>query len=576
MSRFKIGLIPKERRKRIFSRYIEEVLLTEGIINYSFISLNELSQCIAVIVYDDIDYYEWEELLKYIREGGKLILIRPPISVCEELGLGFEKRLSDYVLVPKYVSINYANLLVRDLVDKPIQVVVDAELYKINCNEYEVLAYYNICYNRRTNYPAIISLKYEKSRVVVFTYDVIENIVLLRQGRYENSSKDIDGCGAHKPNDLFIGLIDPRLKWIPQADIHMRLLTRTIEYLIGDVFPLIRVWYFPKLADGIVIMTGDSDVMSKEDFELLVRIIEKYNATYTLFLRPEELHVLEGYDINELKEKGLTLGYHTFPGFKPTISEAKERISRQIKLLNEKGVSASVHRGHCTIWVGWVDMAKILRKNGVRMDFSYYPYRYFQTGYLNCSGLAMKFIDENGEILDIYEQSTQWADDVALTDKTFLDPIPMDRLIELTKSTIKESLSKYHTAITFCIHPFNMRTNILNSKVWLEEVLKYCDEKGVPILDASTWLEYNDLRRSIKLINFSENNGIVIYTIKASRSVTSLTLMVPYKYKSKTLSYVEANGKRIKFKLKVINGSRYGFLRVDFNEGINYLRVHYT
>ena len=259
----------------------------------------------------------------------------------------------------------------------------------------------------------------------------------------------------------------------------------------------------------------------------------------------------------------------------PDKFQAREIISRQIKELKEYGIYSEVHRGHCTIWTGWVDMAKILQENGIKMDLSYYPYRYFQSGYLNGSGLPMKFIDENGTILDLYEQSTQWADDVTLTDKTFVNPFSIRDLIKATENTLKESLEIYHTALTFCIHPINMRPNILNSIEWLKSVLEYCKRNNIPVLDATSWLKFTENRRKIRLIDVKESESTFTFKINSSSSINNLTLIVSSSYKGRKISQVKVNGIDKDYILKTINGIEYGIIILNLKEGLTNITIKY-
>lgn len=562
-----ISLIPKERRKRVYSKFIQEILKTEGFCNFTFCDVDRIHQSHLVIVYDELNKHEWTKLVNYIREGGRAVLINPSSSILRKLGIRVVKTLEEYHLVPKYVVVNQKAIELRELVDKPVQLVVNANLCSIT-REYNPFAYIMIC-DQVTNYPAFFSIKLGKGFIVVFVYDIIENIVLLRQGRKENADRDIDGDGALKPNDLFIGLLDFRLKWIPQADIHMRFLTKAIEYLLRDITPIVRLWYFPNGANCIVVMTGDSDIMEEKDLDVLNKLLTKYNIKYTLFIRPEEAYLLPKIS------KNITLGYHTFPGYKPKVEEAKLKIKEQIEALKEKGLTSELHRGHCTIWCGWTSMAEILSSQGVRMDLSFYPYRYIQAGYLNSSGLPMRFINDKGEIIDIFEQSTPWADDSTLVDKTFVQKYSMKRLIQDTIKTIKESYSKYHTAITFCIHPINMREEFLNSKLWFEEVVKYCINEGIPVMDAYSWFEYFIKRDKVSLKLISVKDSKFKFIVYSEHEINNLTLIISPVFKNQELKEVIFNDKVINFSTKKLCGTNYAVIVVRVKKGDNELVLKY-
>ena len=558
-----ILLIVRKRRESALSKYLPEILWAEGIVNFECSSSCEgIEDYVIVITHAELSQEEWSRLEDYVSKGGRLISIRPPSSQARIFGLKpLYRKLSDYRLTPKYIGLDYTSPITKGLPNEVIQLVSEADIYE--CAGAEPIVYMYFCRDRRTEYPAISINRYGEGIAVAYSYDLTECVVNLRQGRRENTNRDIDGCGALKPNDLFIGMLDPRLKWIPQADLHMRLFSRILEHLFNEVKPLLRLWYFPKGASNVVIMTGDSDVMSSRDLEVLRSLIRKYNAQYTLFMRPEDQKAVPSDLKEELAREGISLGLHTFPGFMPSIKEAEEAVREQSRAHERAYGRALTHRGHCTIWIGWVEMAKILKENGIKMDLSYYPYRYFQAGYLNSSGLPMKFIDEEGNILDIYEQSTHWADDVTLTDKTFVDPYTIDELIKDTLKTIEESARIYHTALTFCIHPINMRPSVLNSVKWMEAVLAYCRAKEVPVLSANYWLEFNEMRRSITVERTSLLQGKCIIMLRVSKRIENITLLLPTKFRDSRIKRILVNGNEQKYCIKEFLGKYYAAVFVD-------------
>lgn len=557
MSSKDILLILRKGRLFTFSKYLPEILEAEGITNFECsTNCENLNNYTVVITCAELKEEEWKYLEEYVRRGGRLISIRPPVSQARIFGLRpLNKKLSDYHLVPKYMGLNEKIPITKGLPGNIIQLVSEGDIYEVE--EASAIAYIYLCRDYRTNYPAISINQYGKGIAVAYLYDLTECVVMLRQGRIENANKDVDGSGALKPNDLFIGLLDPRLRWVPQADLHMKLLTRIIEHLFNGVKPLPRIWYFPYGAESVVVMTGDSDVMALKDLKVLCSLIKKYNAQYTLYVRPEDQKAIPSNLVKELKEEGITLGPHTFPGLMPSIEEARRIIREQVNAHVRAYGRALTHRGHCTIWTGWVDMAKILEENGIKMDLSYYPYKYFQVGYLNGSGLPMKFIDEKGEILNIYEQSTHWADDVALVDKTFIDPYDIDKLIKETFKTIEESAKTYHTALTFCIHPINMRPNVLNSIEWMKAVLSYCKERNIPVLSADNWFEFNEARRSVKVKEVSLTGTKCTVMLEVSKEVKGITLLLPNKFRGSQVKRVVVNGSDKKYSVKEIYGKHY-------------------
>ena len=114
-----------------------------------------------------------------------------------------------------------------------------------------------------TSYPAIASYNRGSGQVVIFTFDLARSIILMRQGNPAWAGQEGDGTNGIRASDMFVGRsgqpnwIDTSKLLIPQADEQMHVLSHAIEQLNASKRPLPRVWYFPDLIKGALIMTGD-------------------------------------------------------------------------------------------------------------------------------------------------------------------------------------------------------------------------------------------------------------------------------------------------------------------------------
>ena len=80
-------------------------------------------------------------------------------------------------------------------------------------------------------------------------------------------------------------------------------------------------------------------------------------------------------------------------------------------------------RTHQVEWQGWVDAAKVAANFGIRLDTSFYtwgaPVTYSDGrqahGYINGSGQPMRFVDQNGTIVPVYQQVTSLIDEALIT-----------------------------------------------------------------------------------------------------------------------------------------------------------------
>ena len=71
---------------------------------------------------------------------------------------------------------------------------------------------------------------------------------------------------------------------------------------------------------------------------------------------------------------------------------------------------------HCGTWRGYMELIPTYVKNSVRMAVTYTSLLNVFHKYMTGSSRPMRFIDQNGEIYDCYQQSNQSYDDVSIKD----------------------------------------------------------------------------------------------------------------------------------------------------------------
>jgi hypothetical protein len=194
----------------------------------------------------------------------------------------------------------------------------------------------------------------------------------------------------------------------------------------------------------------------------------------------------------------------------PTVDEMRAAARRQFDGFRDRyGYQPLSHRGHCCIWVGWVEQARILSENGVRLDSNHYPYTHHQYGFLSGSGRAFRFVDEQGAPLDLWEQPTLMSDDCMLQDKTAIPPFSVDEAIDRSRELIDALADRWHGVYHPCFHPIYMRTDwqYPYTAPWIEAVAAHCRERGVPMVSAEEWAAFLLGRRSVRLLRQEQPVG---------------------------------------------------------------------
>ena len=130
------------------------------------------------------------------------------------------------------------------------------------------------------------------------------------------------------------------------------------------------------------------------------------------------------------------------------------------------------------IWVGWTESAKYLRENGVRLDSNFTAGRFHRGAYLNGSGLPVKLMDEDGELLDIYEQCTTLTDDAYVGVKVLAPALTIDECIAFTQRRLEDAAERFHSVYNPCFHPVRTRPGAESNQRWYEAAIEHCIDRG--------------------------------------------------------------------------------------------------
>ncbi len=563
-----------------FSGYITEILDIEG---YNWREVHDLAsgaltadalagRQVVILAHVEPSADAQETLLEYTRGGGGLIALRPPREMAARLGLGSSP--AERTMVDRYVSFSEICALNIGIDHGPLQFHGRGEQYTWSGEPNAVVAYFAATADYVTPNPAIVIGSLGQGRWAVFAYDLAESAVLFHQGRREQASDgpraDADGARQFIPNDLFVGFLDPDLRHLPQADLHQDALVRVMEWMASLTQPMPRVWHFPNGAPAAAFLNGDSDNMNARDFWNIIATADRYGVPFTTYLKPEHHEIVEPETERELVERGHDFGEHPFVSLMPTMEEMREGLREEMGEFRARyGHDPVTNRGHSVVWVGWTEQAKYLRENGVRLDTSFAGGRYHRAAYVNGSGLPVKFMDEDGALLDIYEQNTMSADDGMTTDKVFEPAQSIEQCIELSKWQADQAIDRFHTVYHPYFHPHAAQPGPRSIQRWIEAAMEHCQERGFLFVNGTGWVAFNDGRRSLRLVGygFDEAAMRLEMTIEAGAAVSGAAIALPFVYAGAAISGATLDGQPVSAEPSVIEGRQQVMLPADYAAG---------
>ena len=560
-----------------FAGYISEILAMEG---YFCVEEHDLSKApltfdvlkdrpLTILSNVSLDEEEIETLKSYVESGGNLIASRPPLELADLFGV---KPVTGHYNLARdcYIVIDDKEPLMEGFPAESLQFKGDSEVYEPK--ETRVLAWLSAVPYKHPNYVAVALRSYGCGRAALFSYDLGETVVTLHQGVPENASNgpcaNADRSGMFKTTSLHIKVLDERQKMIPQADLHQDILVRLIRAMCDSTLPLMRVWHFPDKQPALAFINGDSDGMNLEDLTRILDLVEGYGARYTLYLMREHLPLITPKVLERLKRRGHGLGVHPWAGPRPSFKEMDEEITSITKGFKEHfGFSACSTRTHSIIWVGWVESAKYMAKNRLKMDTSFAPGRCYQEGFICGSGLPFKFMDRDGRLIDLYEQATLETDDGSFTSKTLFPPLTQEEAAAHSLDLIDKCVNKYHCVYHPYFHPLNIREEVFGT-YRLEKVLEKLKELNVRTVNDEEWIKFNEARRALKVQIVEAGSGRVTYSVKASKTIEDVTFMFPPQWGNARIAHVRVDGRDSK--LSLVNwegGLEWALINLTLREG---------
>jgi hypothetical protein len=522
--------------------------------------------------------------LAALRAGAGVVFLRPSLGTARALGLISNGRR---VAPEMYLAPERAHPLWCPALGDFLQVHGAADLYDRPEARDNVLAWV-AGPDWAMPHPAIVTGTLGAGRFALFAYDLATSTVLFHQGRPELASTgptpDADGDGTFAPNDLFQGHLDVRLRHVPQADLQQRLLLRVLEWVAEPAGPLVRLWPFPNAAPAVALINGDSDSMTRPQMEAYVDLVESYGGGYTVYLMEQHLPLLPAEMEADYRRRGHSAGPHVWLELQPSPEAMAVRISEEVALFERAyGHPPRTTRHHCVVWPGWVDTARALADAGIGLETNYRAAERYQSGYLTGSGLPMRFIGQQGELIDCFQQETLLCDDYLLIDKSFLRPLDEAEAIALSHRLIDEAIERYHTVFHAYFHPVYstglvVRTGqFIRTDGWLEAVLAHSRRRGIPLPNTDAWCEFNDRRRGTVLAtsNWDDVSGTLSVQINSVAGLPGATLLFPAAHAGRRLRRAALGADDLSPETREVWGREYLLAVADLLPGSTLLTARY-
>ncbi len=534
-----------------FGRYYAEILRGEG---FNVFTATDITKVTAATL-NDYDIVLLGEMPlnptqvsmfdNWVNGGGDLIAFRPAKSLAALYGLTDASATTS----EGYLAVNTSTAIGKGVIGDTLQFHGTADNYTLS-DATSVATLYTDA-TTPTSYPAIASYTRGTGQVVIFTFDLARSIILMRQGNPAWAGTEGDGhTDAIRATDLFVhdsqSWLDANKIAIPQADEQMHLLSHAIEQLTASKLPLPRLWYFPNQVKGALIMTGDSEGCSTACVNIPMADVNAHGGHYTVYL---EGNGPSSADVSGWLSAGNGVGAHyndTANATDPTYNNMKTVYDAETPaFLAAYDFTPATVRNHWVLWAGWADQAKVEVEHGLGLDTNYYHWGSWTAtpGYFTGSGLPLRFSDENGQILDIFQATTQ------LPDETWFASISTQ-----FKTLIDRSVDQgYYGFLTANFHPPSYGTY----QTAADSMMDYANARGVPIWSAEQLNDFLRARNQARTQNMSWNGTLLNFDFNALIPYNELTLMIPAKAGGHSLASLEIGSTSVPYTITTIKGYDY-------------------
>jgi Domain of unknown function (DUF4082)/Bacterial Ig-like domain/Bacterial Ig domain len=566
-----------------FTRYYGEVLSAEGLNEYlvadiSMVTATTLaSYDIAILGDMSLTSAQVSMLTAWVNGGGRLIAMHPDKQLAGLLKL----TSSTSTLSNAYLLVQTSTGPGVGIVGQSIQFHGPADQYTLNGASSLATLYSSA--STPTTSPAVTLANVGSGQGAAFTYDLARSIVYTRQGNPAWSGEARDGqTGPIRSDDLYFGAasFDPEPDWvdlnkvaIPQADEQQRLLANLILQMNTAKKPLPRFWYLPSGFKAAVVMTGDdhgsfySGTATSQRFgDLLAAsptgcsVPDWQCARSTSYLFPQIIadNSLTDAQAAAFAVQGFEISVHVDSN--PTCSNwipadlDTDYVNFMASFASQfPSVPApKTHRMHCIGWSNYDTQPQTELRHGMRLDTSYYywPPTWVNDvpGLFTGSGMPMRFTDRNGNIIDVYQATTQMTDESGQS-----YPLNIDTVLDnATGST------GYYGAFVVQAH------NDQGSYPGIgPDIVSSAQAHSVPIVSAQQMLTWLDGRNNSSFGSLSWSGGTLSFTIAVGAGARNLQAMLPVSSSAGTLTSITLSGSPVSFTTQTIKGVQYAFFNAS-------------
>ena len=549
------------------SSYLSEILRAEGLNEFANVRVSTLNATTlapyAVVVLGDVAITDSQvtALTDWVNAGGNLVAMRPDSRLHGLAGITAQTG----TVADGYIAVNAAVEPGAGITTDTMQFHGTANRYVLN-GATSVATLYSSA-TTSTSLPAVTlrSVGTNGGQVATFAFDLARSVIATRQGNLAWAGQDRDGATPNRSNDLFFGgSLGDRLGQPVQGAHPAGRRAAAAARQPGDrhgprPVPGAEVLVLPRHHQG-----RRRGHRRRPRHGRYARPLQHLRRSQPVGLlgRPvgvPPLHVVRLPEHPDDQRAGCVVQRPGFRG-RPAPHRAAAPTSRrtspsrtctptqlgQWRAAYSSVPSPTTSRFHCIVWSDWVSQARAELASGIRLDTNYYYYPGSwiadRPGFMNGSGMPMRFTDTDGSMIDVFQANTNMTDESGQT-YPFTPNTLLDRAL---------GSQGYYGAFTANLHTDSAST------FEDTQVLASAQARGVPVIAARQLLTWTDGRNGSSFSGISWSGSTLSFTVGIGVGATGLTAMLPTTGPGgTTLSAVTRGGTAVPFTTMTVKGQQY-------------------
>jgi hypothetical protein len=341
--------------------------------------------------------------------------------------------------------------------------------------------------------------------------------------------------------------------------------------------PLPRFWYFPDSLNCLVTLNNDGEDSEENEFTPQFEDVDSKGAKMTLYIK--ETDKVSAQWVEKWSRKGFEIAGHpddtrqaTAPDWNTMDSVIKDL---KYKLKMKYGIKdIPTNTNHWFVWCGnnasgetdFAAQAKIEENNNIGLDCNYAHYDNNSTqghflgdvgtdqGNYTGSGLAMKFADIKGKVINVYQQLNN------VYDQQYMEHKDQDGYYNAFKGLMDRSIEQQvYSFISVRAH----NNEYYFSKIPLMKMLDYANSKNVPVWTELKLLEFLRAKDEATFTDITWQNNRLTFNIRSSLNHSNgITFMVPFSFRDNKITKIFINSVEEPYTLRTIKGFDYAMATV--------------